>query len=186
MKLFCDTASWTTKRLEARIAARERQLAGRLLFDIDAEHDAIGRRALGLLDLELVLEEAEALDPVLAALDLERVEGIAFVDAEFAADDLVAGDRVAGDVDPLDIDARRLADLERDVHQPLVGIAVVGRIDVGECVTEVAGLLVEAGDRILDRLGVEPAAGLDMHQRAATLAEGKSRNALSASTVPNL
>ena len=57
-------------------------------------------------------------------LTLKRVEGVAFVDAELAADDLVAGDRIALDVDPLDIDARRLADPEGDVHLLLLGVAV--------------------------------------------------------------
>ena len=45
--------------------------------------------------------------------------------------------RVAVDVDPLDIDARRFADLERDVHHPLFGVAIVGRVDVGEGIAEV-------------------------------------------------
>src|SRR5207302_9826871 len=69
---------------KARIAARKRQLAGRFFLDIDAEHDAVRRRALGLLDLQLLLEEAEALDAVLAALDLERVERVALVETELA------------------------------------------------------------------------------------------------------
>ena len=107
MKLFCADRQLDDEPLEARIAAGQRQLAGRLLLDVDAENDAVRRRAFGLLDLQLVLEEAEALDAVLAALDLERIERVAFVEAEFAADHLVAGRRVAGDVDPLDIDARR-------------------------------------------------------------------------------
>ena len=107
MKLFWLTAELDDEPLEARIAAGQRQLAGRLLLDVDAEDDAVRRRAFGLLDLELVLEEAEALDAVLAALDLQRVERVALVQAELAPDDLVAGRRVAGDVDPLDIDARR-------------------------------------------------------------------------------
>ena len=67
-------------------------------------------------------------------------------------------DGVAVDVDPLDIDARRLIDLEADVHLPLLGIAVIGRGDVGEGIAEGAGDLVEAGDRVLDGLGVEPVA----------------------------
>ena len=52
-----------------------------------------GGRPLGLLDLQILLEEAERLDAVLRTLDLQRVEGVAFVDAELAADDLVAGRR---------------------------------------------------------------------------------------------
>src|SRR5438445_4063814 len=48
--------------LEARIAAGYRQLAGGLLLHIDTEHDAVRSRPFGLLDLQLLLEEAEALD----------------------------------------------------------------------------------------------------------------------------
>ena len=76
--------------LEARIAAGQRQLARRLFLDVYAKNDAVRRRALGLLDLQLLLEEAEALDAVLATLDLQRVEGVALIQAELAADNLVA------------------------------------------------------------------------------------------------
>ncbi len=65
-------------------------------------------------------------------------------------------DRIAVDVDPLDVDAWRLPDLESDVHRPGIGIALVARADVGERVAEVAGGLVEGCDCVLDRLGVEP------------------------------
>src|SRR4029078_2865957 len=114
--------------LEARITTRQSELAGGLFLDVGSEDDTVGGRAFGLLDLELVLEEAEALDAVLAALELDRVERVAFVDPEFAVEDLVAGHRVTGDIDPLDIDARGLADIEGEVHHVRVGIAVVGRI----------------------------------------------------------
>src|SRR5206468_405574 len=98
-----------------------RQLAGRLFLDVGAQNDAIGRRPLALLDLELVAEIAEALDAVLAALDHQRIEGIALVNPEFAANDLVAGGGVTSDVDPLNIDPRRWPDLDRQVHQMLFG-----------------------------------------------------------------
>ncbi len=48
--------------------------------------------------------------PVLRTLDLEGVEGVAFLQTEFAADDLVLRQRIAVDVDALDIDARRIGD----------------------------------------------------------------------------
>src|SRR3546814_5557743 len=73
-----------------------------------------------LLDLQILLEEAERLNAVARPLDLDAVERIALGEAELAPDDLVAGDGVAVDVDPLDIDARRIADPERDVHGALV------------------------------------------------------------------
>ena len=43
-------------------------------------------------------------------------------------------------------------------HPMLLGITVVGRIDVGERIAEVAGLFVQSGDRVLNRLRVEPLA----------------------------
>ena len=46
----------------------------------------------------------------------------------------------------------------------MFGIAVVGRVDVGEGVAEVARLLVEVGDRVFDRLGVEPVAGMELQR----------------------
>ena len=151
--------------LKAGIARRQLQLAGRLFFDIEAQDHPVGCRTLGLFDFQLLLEEAERLDPVLRALDLERVEGVTFVDPEFAADDLVAGDRVAVDVDPLDVDAWRFVDPELDVHQLLFGIAIIGRIDVGEGIALGASHFAQAGDDILDQLGIEPVARLDADQR---------------------
>ena len=111
-KLFCCDRKRQDELLVARIAARELQLAGGFLLDVGAQHDPVGPRPFGLLDLQILLEIAERLDPVLRALDLDRVERVAFVDPELAADDLVAGDGVAVDVDPLDIDARRVADAD--------------------------------------------------------------------------
>ncbi len=58
---------------------------------------------MGFLDLELLLEEAERVDAVLRALELEAVEGIALRQADLAADHLVLGLGVAVDLDALDI-----------------------------------------------------------------------------------
>src|SRR5690606_27689711 len=88
--------------LQARIAGRELELAGRALLHVDAKDDAIGRRALVLADLEIVLEEAERLDAIARAADLHRVERVALMEPELAADHLVACRRVAGDDEPLD------------------------------------------------------------------------------------
>ena len=110
--------------LEARKAGRQLELAGRPLLDLDAEHDPVGRRALLLLDLQILLEEAERLDAVARAADADVVERIALGEAELAADHLVAGGGVAGDVDPLDIDARRLGDPEGDPHGEVLAAAV--------------------------------------------------------------
>ena len=81
--------------------------------DVGFEDDPVGRAAVDLLDLEVLLEIAERVDARGRALDLQRVERVALGDAELAADDLVLRQRVAVDVDPLDIDARRFVDDER-------------------------------------------------------------------------
>ena len=67
----------------------------------------------------------------------------------------------------------------------MLGIAIIGRADVGEGVAEVTGLLVEIGDGVLDRLGIEPVAGVQL-QVCLMVETGKSRSALSASILPNL
>ena len=101
------------------------QFAGRFFLDVGGQYDPIRRRAFGLLDLEFLLEEAEALDAILAALELDGAERVALVDAEFAADDLVSSDGVAVNIDALDIHARRLAHFEGDVHFTLLGITAI-------------------------------------------------------------
>src|SRR3546814_2581645 len=106
-----------------------------------------------------LLEIAKAVDAALGALDREAVERIAFVQAEFAADDLVLGQRVAVDVDPLDIGARAFADIESDVHRPRFGIAAELPVDVGTGIAELTGGLAQLFERILDQLGAVPIAG---------------------------
>ncbi len=49
-------------------------------------------------------------------------------------------------------------------HHLLVGVAVIGRVDVGEGVAERTGGLVGVGDGVLDQLGIEPSARLDLGQ----------------------
>ena len=71
-----------------RVAGAERQLAGRLLHHLDVEDDAVGRRARPALDLD-GLEEAQRLQALLGLVDHQRIVGIAFGQAELAADDVV-------------------------------------------------------------------------------------------------
>src|SRR3546814_14096904 len=85
------------------------------------QDDPVGGAAFLALDFQILLEIAKAVDAALGALDREAVERIAFVQAEFAADDLVLGQRVAVDVDPRDIGARAYADIESDVQRPRFG-----------------------------------------------------------------
>src|SRR5690606_206501 len=125
--------------LEAGESGRKRKLAGRAFLDGGLEHDPAGRAAVDLVDLEVLLEVAERVDARGRTPDLQRVESIALVDAELAADDLVLGQRVAVDVDAFDVDARRLVDEEPDVHRQRLAIALEIGAHVGEGVAEGAG-----------------------------------------------
>src|SRR5690606_40080948 len=91
---------------DRREARRKREFARRLLLDIGFKNDAVGRAAFLALDLEIFLEIAEAVDAPFGALHRKAVEGIAFVEAEFAADHLVLRQRIAVDVDPLHVGTR--------------------------------------------------------------------------------
>ena len=150
---------------EAREAGRKRQLAGRLFLHVGFENDPVGRTAVDLRDLEVLLEIAQRVDPVGRALDRQRVERVPFGDAEFAAHHLILRQRVPVDVDPLDVSARGLADDEVHAHRQVFGIAVELRFHVGEGIAESAGRLGQAVDRIFDQLGVVPVAGL--HRQAS-------------------
>ena len=99
-----------------RIAGAERQLARRLLHHLDFQDDAVGCGAGPALDLHR-LEEAQHLQPLLGLVDHQRVVGIAFGQAELAADDVVARAQVADDVDALDVDARALVGHVRHVDE---------------------------------------------------------------------
>ena len=71
-----------------RVAGTERELARRLLDQLDVEDDAIRARARAALDLDR-LEEAEVAQALLGLIDHERIVGVAFRQAELAADDVV-------------------------------------------------------------------------------------------------
>ena len=81
-----------------------------------------GRRARRRGDVDTV-EVVQVLQPLSRPAHRLGIEGIAFGEAELAADHLVLGARVADDVDPLDIDARPFADIERQVDGVLVAVA---------------------------------------------------------------
>ena len=102
-------ADFGDEAVGGRIAAGDRELAGRLLFHVDIEDDAVGRRARLVGDLH-VLEVVEVLQPPLGAVDQRAVVGVAFGDIELAPDDVVARARVAADIDALDVGARALLD----------------------------------------------------------------------------
>ena len=99
-----------------RVAAADRDLARGAFDHLGVQHRAVRRRAGRGGDLH-VGEVAEVADALAAAADLRGVEGIALGQAEFAADDAVLGAGIAVDLDALDIDPRRLVDLEAQVDR---------------------------------------------------------------------
>ena len=87
-----------------------------------------------------LLEEAERLHQALRAIEPRLVVELALVDAQLAADDLVARLGVAADVDAPEVDLVALLHLEGDVDGALVGVDGGERLDVD---VGVAGVLVE-------------------------------------------
>ena len=138
-----------------RIAGADAELAGRLLFDLDVEHGAIGRAALDVGDLDL-LEVAEIFQVLLGALDLRGAEGVAFRHLELASDDAVEGRDIAVDVDPLDIDTRAFGDIVSDIEGVLFLVARDQRPDVDEGIAAIADRRRQLVDRFLDLVGVVP------------------------------
>src|SRR5262249_7763744 len=76
-------AHLTDDAVRGRIPARDRELTGGLLLDIDIDNDAVGRgpRLVGDLD---GLEELQVLQPSLGAVDQRTVVRVAFSEVEFA------------------------------------------------------------------------------------------------------
>jgi len=141
------------------------QLSGRLFFDIRFEDDAIGRASLFLLDFQVFLEKAQRLDPVGGSFDLKAVKGIAFVQPEFAADDLVLGQRITIDVDPFDIHAITFRDLEENIHGQRVFVPRKLRANIGKGIAEQSGGFRQALNRVLHLFGIVEIAGLHRQLR---------------------
>ena len=102
------------------------------------------------------------LDALLGAAQLGGVEGVAFDQAELAADDLVQGADVARDVDALDEHARPFADLEDDPDGLVFAVAVDARPDVDERIAEGADGLDQRVDGLVDLVGIVPFAHLQL------------------------
>ena len=94
--------------VRGRVAGAERELAGRLLGDVDVDDHPVGGAALLGADVDR-LEEAEVAQALLRAAQQGGVEGVALGDPELAPDHLVQRADVAAHVDPLDVDPRALA-----------------------------------------------------------------------------
>ena len=136
-----------------RVAAGDREGAGRLVLDVDVDDHPVRRRARLVRDAHL-LEVAEVVEPALGAVDQHLVVGVAFADIELAADDVVARAGVAADVDALDVDARAFLDDIAEVDGAGRRIAHAGRADLGEGVAAPGHLGGHVGERALDRFGV--------------------------------
>ena len=96
-----------------RIAAGDRERAGRLILDRDHDDDTVGRRTRLVGDRHF-LEVTEIVQPPFGTIDDRLVIGVALADIELAADDVVTGARIAANVDSLDVDARAFVDDEGD------------------------------------------------------------------------
>ncbi len=68
-----------------RVAAGDREGAGRLILDVDVDDDAVGRGARLVGDAD-VLEVAEIVEAAFGAVDQHLVVGVAFAEIELATD----------------------------------------------------------------------------------------------------
>ena len=152
------------RTVRGRIADADLELAGRLLLDIGMDDRLVGRAAGRIGDIDL-LEEAEIVDALLGAVELRRVERIAFDQAELAADDAVLRAEVAGDVDALDINLRTFLHVIGDVDRMGVGVALDRRIDLHEGIAAIAERVADGADRAVDQIGVVPIALARREQR---------------------
>ena len=146
-------------RLAARrIAGADRELAGRLLDDVDDQNDLVRLGARRRRNLDR-LKEIKRFQPPLRALDQHLVEGVAFADVELAADDVVARARVAADLDALDIGLGALVDRIDDRDGAVLEIAVAARRDLREGIAQAGDVLGQRDDRVFDVLGAVDVAG---------------------------
>src|SRR5215207_3673924 len=144
--------------VRSRVAARDRECAGRLVFDLDVDDDAVGRGA-GLVRDPDLLEIAEVVETALGAVHQHLVVGIALTDIELAADYVVARPGVAADVDALDVDVRPLLDdvAERDGLGR--GVAMTDRAHLRKGVSAAGEISGDFSQRALDGLRVVDVAG---------------------------
>ena len=108
-------------------------------------------------DLDIV-EVVEVLQPLPRTAHRLGVERVALGQAELAADHLVLGARVADDIDPLDIDARALADIEREIDNVLLAVAVDPRLHLDERIAAVVNVQFHRIDAAADGVAVIPVA----------------------------
>src|SRR6266545_4248044 len=136
------------------VAASDRELACRLLLDVDVENDAVGCRSGLGGDLHL-FEVAQVFQPALGAGNEGPVVGVAFGDIELAPDHVITGADIAADIDLLDVDARPILDREGEVDSVGLRVAISARTHRHEGKTLSRRFDRHVLDGFLHRLGVE-------------------------------
>ena len=134
---------------ERRIAAGKADRSRRLVLDLDGHDHAVRRRAGPGRDMHR-LEEVEVVEPALAAFDQRVIVGVAFADIELAPDHVIAGARVADDVDPLNVDLRRVIDGESERDRVVGVVAIAVRTHIGEGVAAPRQFARHRLDRLVD------------------------------------
>jgi len=133
--------------------AADRKFTGRFLDDVDNKHNLVWLRTGRRRDIDC-LEELQGFETAFGALDQDLVEGIAFADIEFAANDEITGLFIAADFNALDIGARALIDRIGDGNRVILEVAVATWLNLGEGVALTGNLFGNLDDRVFDFLGV--------------------------------
>ena len=134
------------------------QFAQRFFFDICGEDDAVGRTALRLFDFKVFLKISQRFDAFCGPLDLNTIKGIPFIQAEFAAENLILRQRIAVNVDPFDKHARGFRHAERNAHGQRFFVSLKIRVYVGKSITKQTCGFRQAFDSVFDLFGVIPVA----------------------------
>jgi hypothetical protein len=132
---------------------------------VDRDAGLVRRRALQRVELD-ALEIPELLDALARSAQQGGVERVPLVQAELATDHLVERAHVADDVDALDVDPRAFVDDIGEIDDPRVGTLARHRLDLDEGIAELADLLGQGEDRILDLVGIVDLARLGLQQLA--------------------
>ncbi len=114
-----------------RVADAEADVAAVVLHHFDRQQQLVVGRATLALELD-GLEEAERHDALAGALQEQRVDGVAFRDAQLPSDDVVTGLFVTRDVDALGVEGRAVLDGEVDADGLGLLVAYRHRLDAGK------------------------------------------------------
>jgi hypothetical protein len=147
-----------------RVTGTDRELAGRLILNVDDDDDAVGLRTGRRRNFDRA-EIAETLEALTCTANHGLVEGIAFRQVEFAADDVVASPGVTADFNALDIGARALVDEVADRDRAVCEIAIATRRDLSEREAGVSNALGNRNDRVFDVFRAVGRAGTALNER---------------------